>query len=228
MAQRNRRSGGFRRSDRNGSRTFLLFLFTACLLAAIGWFGWVYIQMLNVGDHDDAHPADAIAVFGAAQYLGHPSPVYHARLDHAVSLYQRQIAPVVITLGGNSDDRSGTSEGSVGRDYLLAKGVPYDHIIAETESVDTEQQAQRLAEIARQRGFQHVVVVSDPTHLFRIAALCREQGLPVYTSPRSSFGTISAWDRVRRATHEMVSYTAMRLNLQASFVHRWLNGREDL
>ncbi len=212
----------------HGLRRFTLAVCAVALAVAAVWFGWLYLQMRAVGNHDDAHPADAIAVFGAAQYNGHPSPVYHARLDHAVSLFQRQIAPVVVTLGGNGDDRYGATEGSVGRDYLLARGVPYDHIIAETESVDTEQQAERLAQIARERGFRRVVVVSDPSHLFRIAALCEDEGLPVYTSPRSSFGNISRTDRFARVWHEMLSYTAMRLHLQISFLHRWMEGKEDL
>ncbi len=198
------------------------------MLLAVIWFFYVLDQIETVASHDDAQPADAIAVFGAAQYRGHPSPVYHARLDHAVSLYQRHIAAMVVTLGGSADDQSTQTEGSVGRDYLLARGIPFDHIIAETESVDTEQQAERLAEIARERGFRNVVAVSDPTHLFRIAELCRDQGLPVFTSPRGSFGNISRWDRARRIAHEVLSYTALRLHLQWSFLHRWLEGKEEL
>jgi len=229
-------AGGQARSPAKGTRSQtkrrggrgLLLLSALILLVAAGWFTWLYVQIKTVGAHDDAHPADAIAVFGAAQYVGHPSPVFHARLDHAVLLFQQQIAPVVITLGGNTDDRSGLSEGSVGRDYLLARGVPFDQIIAETESVDTEQQVQRLAEIARDHGFGSVVVVSDPTHLFRIAELCREQGVVAYTSPRSNFGNISEWDRTERILHEMLSYTALRLHLQASFLHRWMEGKEEL
>ena len=208
--------------------SFLGTLLLLALLAAAGWFTWLYHQIDKVGRVDDAHPSDAIAVFGAAQYVGHPSPVFHARLDHALSLYQREIAPLVIVLGGNTDDQSTQTEGSVGRDYLLARGVPFDHILAETESTDTEQQAQRLADIARQRGLRSVVVVSDPSHLFRIAELCREQGLDVYTSPRSTFGTISPLARRKRVLHEMLSYTALRFHLQASFLHRWLQGREEL
>ncbi len=218
-----RRKPAAKRGKGRGRLFFLILL-----LAAAGWFTWVYVQIQQVGNHDDAHPSDAIAVFGAAQYVGHPSPVFHARLDHAVQLYQRQIAPVIVTLGGNNDDRNGRSEGSVGRDYLLAQGVPFDHIVAETESVNTEQQAESLAAIARARGFNVVTVVSDPTHLFRIAELCRQQGLPVYTSPRSNFGNISDWDRAGRLLHEMLSYTALRLHLQASFVHRWIEGHEEL
>lgn len=218
-----------RKPDRRRRRhPFLASLLLVLVVVTVGWFAWLYHEIDKVGRVDDAHPSDAIAVFGAAQYVGHPSPVFHARLDHAFSLYQRQMAPLIIVLGGNTDDRSTQTEGSVGRDYLLARGVPYDHILAETESVDTEQQAQRLADIARERGLRSIIVVSDPSHLFRIAELCREQGLPIHTSPRSTFGTISPTDRRERVLHEMLSYTALRFHLQASFLHRWFQGREEL
>jgi uncharacterized SAM-binding protein YcdF (DUF218 family) len=173
----------------------------------------VYWQIDQVAREDQAQTADAIAVFGAAEYSGHPSPVLHARLDHAVELYKRQIAPLIITLGGGGDPQSGTTEGGVGRDYLLANGVPYDKIIAETRSVDTEQQVERLAAIAKADHLGHIVVVSDGTHLFRIRVLCAAAGLNVYTSPRPSFGRISDLDLAERYAHEMLSYTSLRLNL---------------
>ncbi len=195
------------------------------LLAAIGWFGWVYHEIDATAQIDNAQPADAIAVFGAAEYAGRPSPVLHARLDKAVSLYQRGIAPIIITLGGGSDKDSGMTEGGVGRDYLLANGIPYDHIIAETDSFDTEQQVQRLATIAAREHFQHIVVVSDGTHLFRIALLCRRAGLDVYTSPRAPLGHIDDLDAAERMTHEMLSYTSLRLDLHISWLHRWLEGK---
>lgn len=197
------------------------------LLVAVCWFAWVYSRIQAVADRDDASPADAIAVFGAAEYAGRPSPVLHARLDKAVSLYNMQIAPLIITLGGGSDKDSGKTEGGVGRDYLLAKGVPYSDIIAETYSIDTEQQADRLAQIAREKHLDHVVVVSDGTHLFRIAALCRREGLNVYTSPRATLGNIDRYDSFMRMWHEVLSYTALRLNLHVSWLHRWLEGKAD-
>src|ERR1700761_8648089 len=130
------------------------------------------VPQSNLRSRDTAQPADAIAVFGAAEYSGHPSPVLHARLDHAVELYRKQIAPLVITLGGGTDKDSGNTEGGVGRDYLLANGIPFANIIAETRSIDTEQQVHRLASIARENNLHHIVVVSDGTHLFRIHKLC--------------------------------------------------------
>lgn len=199
-------------------------LFVLCVLLAAGWCFWVYTQINAVASQDNAQPADAIAVFGAAEYNGRPSPVFHARLDHALDLYRRQIAPIIITLGGGGGEKdSGLTEGGVGRDYLLANGVPFGSIIAETHSTDTQQQVTRLAEIAIENGFHHIVVVSDGTHLFRIRALCEDAGLDVYTSPRATIGHLDRYDSASRYFHEILSYTAFRLGLNTS----WFEGKED-
>ncbi len=201
----------------------LLLSFTAAMI----WTIYVVHEIDAVGHEDQARPADAIAVFGAAEYRGRPSPVYHARLDHAVALYQRQIAPLIITLGGGSDKDDGETEGGVGRDYLLANGVPLADILAETHSFDTSQQVTRLANIAATRHLQHIVVVSDPTHLFRIQALCQDAGLDVYTSPRPPLGKIDDLDLAQRYAHEVIAYTLLRLHLSDTILHHWIEGRAD-
>jgi uncharacterized SAM-binding protein YcdF (DUF218 family) len=203
----------------------LRWLLYLLVIGAFGWTIWVYHEIQATASTDQAQPADAIAVFGAAEYAGRPSPVLHARLDKVVSLYNRGIAPVIVTLGGGSDKDSGRTEGGVGRDYLLANGVPFDRIIAETRSVDTEQQVQHLAEIARQNGFHKIVVVSDGTHLFRIALLCQRAGLTVYTSPRAPLGHIDDLDAAQRMMHEIISYTSVRMNLHLSSLHRELESK---
>jgi uncharacterized SAM-binding protein YcdF (DUF218 family) len=208
-------------------RRFLRRVLGLALLVALCWSLWVVHRINQVGAEDQAQPADAIAVFGAAEYSGRPSPVYHARLDHAVSLYQRQIAPLVITLGGGSDRDSGNTEGGVGRDYLLAQGVPFAAIIAETNSFTTAQQARRLAQIAATHHLHHIVVVSDATHLYRIQQLCQQQGLDVYTSPRPTLGHIDTYGRDMRYVHEILSLTALRLQLSDTRPYRWLNGKGD-
>jgi uncharacterized SAM-binding protein YcdF (DUF218 family) len=216
------------RSRSSGRNIFLRRILALLLLIATAWCVWVYQQIDSVANQDNAQPADAIAVFGAAEYSGHPSPVLHARLDHAVELYRKQIAPLVITLGGGTDKDSGNTEGGVGRDYLLANGIPFANIIAETRSTDTEQQVHRLAAIAHENNLRHIVVVSDGTHLFRIRQLCQDAGLDVYTSPRPALGHISNYDLTMRYVHEIISYTAMRLNVNVSFLHSWLEGKQDL
>ena len=210
-----------------GRVRWMRWLIAALLLITLGWFVWVYGQILSTATIDNAQPADAIAVFGAAEYAGRPSPVLHARLDKAVSLYNRDMARVIVTLGGGSNKDSGRTEGGVGRDYLLANGVPYDRIIAETKSIDTEQQVHRLAEIAAREHFQHIIVVSDGTHLFRIALLCHRAGLNVYTSPRAALGHIDDLVAAQRVLHEMLSYTALRFDLHVSWLHRWLHSKAD-
>lgn len=179
---------------------------------AAGWSYWVYAQIENYAGDDQAAPSDAIAVFGAAEYDGKPSPVYRARLDHAESLYNKGIAPLIITLGGDGGDQF--SEGGVGRQYLMASGVPESDIIAETESRSTVEAAHRLAVIARANSLKRLVVVSDSTHLFRIHAICAANGLDVLTSPRPRVPTAGDDSDFDPILHEILSYTAWRLHLE--------------
>ena len=115
---------------------------------------------------DEAHPADAIVVFGAAEYVGRPSPVYRARLDHAYELFERGMAPLIITTGGAGKDPK-FSEGQVGRDYLSKLGVPDVNLIAETQADDTEQSARRVAVILEANELKSALLVSDAYHLYR-------------------------------------------------------------
>jgi uncharacterized SAM-binding protein YcdF (DUF218 family) len=201
-------------------RNLLRSVVLTALLITVAWCFYVIHQISGVAAEDQAQPADAIAVFGAAEYSGRPSPTLHFRLDHAVDLYRMKIASVVITLGGGSDKDSGNTEGGVGRDYLLAHGIPIGNIIAETTSTDTEQQVHRLAAIARDFNLHRIVVVSDGTHLFRIRELCQDIGLEVYTSPRATVGHLGWWDLSMRYAHEILSYTAWKLHLDFD----WLRG----
>src|SRR6201996_4024677 len=203
-----------RSTTRNGAllntRRLLRRLLAAGLLCLAGWFLWVYGQIHFYATHDEAQPADAIAVFGAAEYDGRPSPVLRARLDHALALYQEKLAPIMITLGGG-DPADAHSEGGVGHDYLLAHGVPERAVIAETESKNTEESARRLAVIARANGLKKILVVSDGTHLFRIHALCSSLGLNVVTSPRPAGKGLSRREAFERVAHEILSYSLWRL-----------------
>ncbi|MGA2086408.1 MAG: YdcF family protein [Terracidiphilus sp.] len=192
-----------------------LLLLLALAIGALSWCRWVYVQIETYAGRDHAAPSDAIGVFGAAEYDGRPSPVYRARLDHALSLYGRGIAPLIITLGGNGGDQY--NEGAVGREYLMGMGVPQEAIIAETVSRNTEDSARRIAVIARANGLRRLVIVSDGTHLFRIHEICAADGLDVLTSPRPRVavegGTKGDVGDGERIAHEILSYTAWRLHL---------------
>jgi uncharacterized SAM-binding protein YcdF (DUF218 family) len=184
------------------------------VLAAVSagcWVLWVYSQIEHYANVDEARPADAIAVFGAAEYDGRPSPVLRARLAQGLLLYQRGLAPLIITLGGSGDPQH--SEGGVGHDFLIAQGVPESRIIAETQSRTTDESARRLAAIAEENHIHSILAVSDGTHLFRIHQLCESYGLTVYTSPRAVGRRIGRWRRAQRLAHEIASYTGWKLGL---------------
>jgi uncharacterized SAM-binding protein YcdF (DUF218 family) len=183
----------------------------ALVVGVVGWCRWVYVQIETYAGQDQAALSDAIGVFGAAEYDGRPSPVYRARLDHALALYQRGIAPFIITLGGAGGDDY--SEGAVGREYLMAMGVPEGAIIAETQSRNTEESARRIAVIARANGLRRLVIVSDGTHLFRIHEICAADGLDVLTSPRPRVAVAGGSQEAERIEHEILSYTLWRLDL---------------
>jgi uncharacterized SAM-binding protein YcdF (DUF218 family) len=186
----------------------------AVLFAVVAWVAWVNSQIRYYATHDEARPADAIAVFGAAEYDGRPSPVLRARLEHGLMLYQEKLAPLIITLGGG-DPADRHSEGGVGHDFLMAHGVPDSAIIAETESGNTEESVKRLAAIARENHLQNVLVVSDGTHLFRVHALCASMGLNVATSPRPELRMLSFTNRLERTVHEILSYSYWRFKALA-------------
>ncbi|PYX47668.1 MAG: YdcF family protein, partial [Acidobacteria bacterium] len=111
------------------------------ILAAVALFLSLFLvitslRIVREAGKQELHPPDAIVVFGAAEYAGHPSPVLRARLDHAYDLFKSGLAPVVITTGGAAADPS-FSEGGVGRDYLMHRGIPERNLIAETMGTDT-------------------------------------------------------------------------------------------
>jgi uncharacterized SAM-binding protein YcdF (DUF218 family) len=188
-----------------------LSILLAALTGACAWSRWVYVQIERYAAIDMAAPVDAIAVFGAAEYDGKPSPVYRARLDHALALYHRGIAPLVITLGGPGGDHY--TEGAVGREYLMGAGVPEEAIIAETQSRTTEDSARRIAVIAHANHLKKLVIVSDANHLFRIHSICAADGLDVLTSPRPRVAIEGGTQESGALFHEILSYTLWRLHL---------------
>jgi len=134
---------------------------------------------------DEAQRADIIIVLGAAEYNGRPSPVFEARLNHALLLYLRKLAPRVLTTGGAGGDPSYT-EGDVGREYLSRRGVPAEAILVEPEGESTVHSIFAAAEIMRKNGLSSCIVVSDGYHIYRVKKMLEERGIQVYGSPRPS------------------------------------------
>ena len=187
-----------------------------CVLAVAGgivlFFGITGMRIVHAAGEAPARRADAIVIFGAAEYAGRPSPVYRARLDHGFGLFAKGMAPVVITTGGAALDPD-FSEGGVGRDYLLRRGVPERDLIAETQGSDTAQSAARVANIMRVNGMRTCIAVSDAYHVFRIRALLEREGVQVEVAPRPESRPRSLWERFWAVMREAMSYLIWELGM---------------
>ncbi len=178
----------------------LLFYITSC------------IRIVQQARRDEARPADAIVVLGAAEYAGRPSPVFRARLDHAYELFDKKLAPVVIISGGSGKDPTFT-EGGVGRDYLMSRGIGDRHLIAETQGDNTAESSERVAVIMRANGWKTCIAVSDAYHLFRIKKMLGRQGIQAYVSPRPQEKTLTKTSRVVSVMREALSYMLWTLHI---------------
>jgi uncharacterized SAM-binding protein YcdF (DUF218 family) len=193
-------------------RHWLLYLSSLLLSLLVVCITTISIHIERTATLEQLHRADAIVVFGAAEYSGRPSPVFRARLDHAFALFQKGVAPVVITTGGAAQDPSFT-EGGVGRDYLMRRGIAERNLIAETQGTDTAHSAQRIAVIMRTNGMRTCVAVSDQFHVFRIQKLLEHEGVQVYVAPRPDSRPHSIVIRFLAVLREAFSYLAWRLHL---------------
>src|SRR5437588_5091876 len=179
----------------------------ACGIAILAFIALSCLWISRQAELQQLHKADAIIVFGAAEYAGRPSPVFKARLDHAFDLYRMGLAPLVITTGGAGEDPN-YSEGGVGRDYLARRGIPEQNLIAETQGADTAQSAARVAVILRTNGMHSCLAVSDEYHVFRIQKLLEHEGIQVYVAPRRDSRPRSRWQRMMAVLREAFSYFA--------------------
>lgn len=161
---------------------------------AVVYVGVTFGQIAWESRRDDARPAQAIVVFGAAQYNGRPSAVLAARLDHALDLWRHKLAPVIVVTGGKvTGDRF--TEAKVSADYLLARGVPDAQVLREVSGHSSWQSLAAAAAFLNERQITEVVLVSDPFHSYRIRAMARELGLdgsvsPTRTSPIAGAGQL--------------------------------------
>jgi len=192
-----------------GRRLLMLALIAAGLTFII-----TAIRVVRSASLEQTGPADAIVVFGAAEYSGHPSPVLRARLDHAFHLFDLGLAPVIITTGGAASDPT-YSEGGVGENYLMRRGVPERSLIAETQGRDTAESAVRVAVIMHANGLHSCIAVSDAYHVFRIRKLLEHEGVgPVYVAPRPDSRPHSVVQRTVAVMREATSYLLWRIGIR--------------
>jgi uncharacterized SAM-binding protein YcdF (DUF218 family) len=176
------------------------------LLGLLMMSGWIVsLTAVVVWERRDmARPASAIVVLGAAQYAGKPSPVLRARLDHAIDLWRRGLAPRVIFTGGFGD-RDTTSEAAVAQRYAIDHGIPPRVILIENTGRSTTESLAQVAILMEAEPTREVILVSDPFHMLRLSILARRFGLTPYSSPtRTSPISLSRRESVKYTLAESI------------------------
>lgn len=149
------------------------------------WLGavaaWIAIGPGTTGTES----GETAIVLGAAVIERLPSPVFAARLDHAVTLYHTGRVKRILVTGGISPEGF-VSEASAGRDYLWLSGVPRDAILREDRSRTTRQNLANAAEVLGPERTKPVLIVSDPLHMRRAMAMAAAEGFDALPSPTPS------------------------------------------
>jgi uncharacterized SAM-binding protein YcdF (DUF218 family) len=200
-------------AKRHRPRRWWLRLLLLAITVVLAFLAITAAHIVAAASQQAVPHSDAIVVFGAAEYSGRPSPVLKARLDHALDLFHRGVAPVVITTGGAASDPK-FSEGGVGKDYLIRHGIPERSLIAETQGRDTSESATRVGVIMHTNGLRSCVAVSDAYHVFRIRKLLEHEGIgPVFTAPRPDSRPHGSFQRAFAVLREATSYMLWRIGI---------------
>ena len=181
----------------------------ALFAAGFAYLFVVFVQVWMAARRDDARRADAIIVLGAAQFDGRPSKVLAARLDHAIDLYKRGIAPIVVVTGGKQPGDRFT-EASAGATYLHDHQVPESAILRETMGRSSWESLAAAARFLKERNLTSVVLVSDPYHSARIEDVAHDVGLKAATSPTRT-SPIKGAGEWRRFVTETIRVAAGRI-----------------
>jgi uncharacterized SAM-binding protein YcdF (DUF218 family) len=188
---------------------------TALLVILLGVVALIFVTGLAVwraAHTDEAGRRDSvqvIAVLGAAQYSGEPSPTFQGRLEHAALLYRQGFAPVVLVLGSNQPGDI-TTEAEAGRSWLISQGLPPDAVVAEPVGTTTLESLRAAAAFMGEQGLTTVVLVSDPWHNLRVRRMARDLGLDAYVSATWHSAASSRWTRLSGYARETFAYLYYR------------------
>ncbi len=156
-----------------GAAIFLLLIWIISLASLIVFYA----------DQHDPYAAEAAIVLGAAVAQDVPTPVFAARIDHAIRLYQAgQVKQILLTGGVGSGDKLAESEAA--RQYCLDRGIPARVIQLEKRSRTTRENLIFLKPFIRPG--ERLLIVTDPLHSLRSVSIARKLGYKAYPAPTST------------------------------------------
>ena len=125
---------------------------------------------------------DAVVVLGAAlTEPGVPGPALRRRLAHGVTVWKQRNAAFLVVSGGIVGPPP--AEAEVMRALAMDLGVPSERIVVEDRARNTFENAVYSGRICRDRGRQHLAIVTDAFHMRRALFVFRRLDLPAVGEP---------------------------------------------
>jgi uncharacterized SAM-binding protein YcdF (DUF218 family) len=119
---------------------------------------------------DPLHPADAILVLAGESREG-------ARVTHAVNLYKRGLAPLLVLSGTPMGFR--THEADVTQRHAEYLGVPTARILAvKHDSESTREEAGVIVSVLQRKGLKEVILVTSNYHTGRAKRIFQKMAGP--------------------------------------------------
>ena len=202
-------------------KSFFRIIFFCIPLIFLIYILSVYFLIRLNANKDEAQKADIIVVFGAAQYNGQPSPVFKARLDHSINLFNQNFSNQILTTGGHGADLH-FSEAEVGKNYLIKQNIPKDSIFTETKGLSTLESVEKILSVLEIHKMDRVIAVSDGFHLFRIKKIFYDNqiiafGSPALNSPIEANYKRRFWSSLREVGGFTVYFAKQQLDQAISY-----------
>ena len=160
-------------------------------ICSTSWFGGLLMGHLERDFVPRAmsvvEEADAIVLLGGAvrgdTHMGTRADLNSRadRLVHAVDLYRRGKAPVILLTGGAITGERPEAEQM--KDVLLVMGVPARDMLLERVSRNTNDNAVYTAQMLRARDLRRVLLVTSAYHMRRALGVFRAQGVEAVPAP---------------------------------------------
>ena len=150
---------------------------------------------------------DAIVVLGAAQFDGVPSPVLEARVLEAKRIFEKELAPRILTVGSRAPgDR--TTEAASGFYWLVDHGIDKKFVDSIPYGRDTFDSTKSYVDVMKKLNLKTAIIVTDQYHCLRAVTMASDLGISATCAPTRTGPASTSNSSFRYLVRETGAYLA--------------------
>ena len=158
-------------------------------------------------NHTEPVKSDAIVVLGAAQFDGVPSPVLEARLQEAKRIFEKDLAPRILTVGSRAPgDR--TTEAASGFYWLVDHGIEKKFVDSIPYGRDTFDSTKSYVDVMKKLNLKTAIIVTDQYHCLRAVTMASDLGISTTCAPTRTGPASTSNSSFRYLVRETGAYLA--------------------